>query len=65
MNTADMNTEQLRIAVAEQARQRRAEAVRLFLAGKTHKEIGEHFGVSRQRASKMIKDGQRDEREQK
>jgi DNA-directed RNA polymerase sigma subunit (sigma70/sigma32) len=41
-------------AVNREARRRRAEALAMQQKGKSLKEIGEHFQVSRERARQMI-----------
>jgi DNA-directed RNA polymerase sigma subunit (sigma70/sigma32) len=41
-------------AVNQEARRRRAEALAMQTAGKSLKEIGDHFQVSRERARQMV-----------
>lgn len=41
-------------AVVAEAGRRRQEALKMHLAGKSLKEIGEHFGVSRERARQLV-----------
>ena len=47
-------------AVAKEARRRRAEAVAMQASGKSLKEIGDHFGVTRERARQLIAAGMQD-----
>lgn len=50
-------------AVAKEARRRRAEAVAMQANGKSLKEIGDHFGVTRERARQLVAAGIRDQQE--
>lgn len=42
------------IAALKAAKKRRQDALRMFQAGKKYKEIGEHFGVTRERARQLV-----------
>jgi len=50
-------------AVAKEARRRRAEALAMQVKGKSLKEIGAHFQVSRERARQLVAGGIKDEQE--
>lgn len=42
------------IKALKEAKRRRQQALNMFRSGKTHKEIGEEFGVTRQRAKQLV-----------
>lgn len=42
------------IAALKEAKKRRQNALRMFRAGQKYKEIGKHFGVTRERARQLV-----------
>lgn len=48
------------IKALEESKRRRAQALKLFKAGKKYKDIGEALGVSRERARQLVAKAQQE-----